>query len=173
MCITAHWIDNEWIMHKRIINFCPISSHRGEDMANEIIKCLCDWGLDKIFTITVDNASSNDVTVKELSKIFTKREINFMNGEHFHVRCMAHILILIVQDGFKVPVVSIEWVRKAVKYIRLSPARWLLSLKMHFSNYVARDIGLLHYFQFVEDEDGSVVGALLSVDWDNLALHFK
>ena len=42
MCITAHWIDNEWIMHKRIISFCPISSHKGEDMANEIIKCLCD-----------------------------------------------------------------------------------------------------------------------------------
>ncbi|KAH0686207.1 hypothetical protein KY284_016760 [Solanum tuberosum] len=129
-------------------------------MANEIIKCLCDWGLDKIFTITVDNASSNDVTVKELSKLFTKREINFMNGEHFHVRCMAHILNLIVQDGLKVPVVSIEWVRKAVKYIRLSPARC--------KSYAARDIGLLHYFQFVEDEDGSVVGALLSVDWDNV-----
>ncbi|KAH0650379.1 hypothetical protein KY284_030291 [Solanum tuberosum] len=53
-------------------------------MANEIIKYLRDWGLDKIFTITVDNASSNDVTVKELSKIFTKRGINFMNGEHLH-----------------------------------------------------------------------------------------
>lgn len=40
-------------------------------MANEVSKCLREWGLDKIFTTTVDNASSNDVTVKELSKIFT------------------------------------------------------------------------------------------------------
>ncbi|KAH0634432.1 hypothetical protein KY290_037845 [Solanum tuberosum] len=208
MCITAHWIDNEWIMHKRIINFCPISSHKGEDMANEIMKCLRDWGLDKIFTITVDNASSNDVTVKELSKIFTKRGINFMNGEHLHVRCMAHILNLVVQDGLKVSVVSIERVRKAVKYIRLSPARckrfqeccedvdinckkslcldvstrWnstylmlnrAIEFENVFSSYAARDIGLLHYLQFVEDEDGkdehrSVVGALLSDDWDNV-----
>ncbi|XP_049373623.1 zinc finger BED domain-containing protein RICESLEEPER 2-like [Solanum verrucosum] len=37
-----------------------------------------------------------------------------------------------------------------------------------FSSYTARDIGLLHYLQFVEDEDGSIVGALLSDDWDNV-----
>ncbi|KAF3619557.1 hypothetical protein FXO38_32863 [Capsicum annuum] len=123
MCTTAHWIDSKWIMHKRIINFCPITSHRGEDMANEISKCLSDWGTDKNFTITVDNASSNDVTVKELAKIFTKRGTNFMNGEHLHVKCMAHIINLIVQDGLKVIGVSIKKVRKAVKYIRQSPAR--------------------------------------------------
>ncbi|KAH0712018.1 hypothetical protein KY289_007977 [Solanum tuberosum] len=182
--------------------------HKGEDMANEIIKCLRDWGLDKIFTITVDNASSNDVTVKELSKIFTKQGINFMNGEHLHVRCMAHILNLVVQDGLKVYAVSIELVRKVVKYIRLSPARckrfqeccedvdinckkslcldvctrWnstylmlnrAIEFENAFSSYAARDIGLLHYLQFVDDEDGndedeSAVGALLSDDWDNV-----
>uniref|UniRef100_A0A494G8D9 Uncharacterized protein n=1 Tax=Solanum lycopersicum TaxID=4081 RepID=A0A494G8D9_SOLLC len=27
-----------------------------------------EWGLDNLFTITFDNASSNDVTVKEMSK---------------------------------------------------------------------------------------------------------
>ncbi|KAM3250252.1 hypothetical protein P3L10_004321 [Capsicum annuum] len=48
---------------------------------------------------------------------------HFMNGEHLHVRCMAHIINLIVQDGLKVTGVSIEMVRKAVKYIRQSPAR--------------------------------------------------
>ncbi|KAM3235428.1 hypothetical protein P3L10_015464 [Capsicum annuum] len=84
MCITAHWIDSKWIMHKRIINFCPITSHRGEDMANEISKCLRDWSIDKIFTITIDNSSLNDVTVKELPKIFTKWGTNFMNGEHLY-----------------------------------------------------------------------------------------
>ncbi|KAM3382403.1 hypothetical protein P3S68_007977 [Capsicum galapagoense] len=123
MCITAHWIDSKWIMHKRIINFCLITSHRGEDMANEISKCLRDWGIDKIFTITVNNASSNNVTVKELAKTFTKWETNFMNGEQLHVKCMSHIINLIVQDGLKVTSMSIERVRKAVKYIRQSPAR--------------------------------------------------
>lgn len=33
-----------------------------------ITNCLLEWGLDNVFTITVDNACSKDVTVKEMSK---------------------------------------------------------------------------------------------------------
>ncbi|PHT83798.1 hypothetical protein T459_12241 [Capsicum annuum] len=172
-------------------------------MANEISKCLRDWGIDKIFTITVDNASSNDVTVKELAKIFTKRGTNFMNGQHLHVRCMAHIINLIVQDGLKMTGVSIEKVRKAVKYIRQSPARckrfqeycedvdinskkslcldvstrWnstylMLNRAVECENglmsYVYRDIGLSHYLRFIEDEEGTIVCAFSSDDWDHV-----
>ncbi|XP_055823973.1 zinc finger BED domain-containing protein RICESLEEPER 1-like [Solanum dulcamara] len=123
MCITAHWIDSDWNMRKKILNFCPIISHKGEDMANGISRCLCEWGINKIFTITVDNASSNDVTVKELSKQLTKMGTNLMNGNHLHVRCMAHIMNLVVQDGLKECSLSIERVRHAVRYVRQSPAR--------------------------------------------------
>ncbi|KAG5573831.1 hypothetical protein H5410_063597 [Solanum commersonii] len=35
--------------------------HKGGDMAACITNCLLEWGLDNVFTITVDNASSNDV----------------------------------------------------------------------------------------------------------------
>nr|XP_016512348.1 PREDICTED: zinc finger BED domain-containing protein RICESLEEPER 2-like [Nicotiana tabacum] len=92
-------------------------------MANGICRCLREWGINKIFTVTVDNASSNDVTVKELSKQLTKMGTNLMNGNHLHVRCMAHIMNLVVQDGLKESSVSIERVRHAVRYVRQSPAR--------------------------------------------------
>ena len=46
-----------------------------------------------------------------------------MGGIHLHIRCMAHIVNLIVQDGTKEANVSIERVRQAVRYIRQSPAR--------------------------------------------------
>ncbi|XP_047255752.1 zinc finger BED domain-containing protein RICESLEEPER 2-like isoform X1 [Capsicum annuum] len=131
-----------------------------------------------------------------------------MNGEHLHVRCMAHIINLIVQDGLKVTSVSIERVRKAVKYIRQSPARCkrfkeccedvdinnkkLLCLDVStrwnsiylmlnraiecengFLSYVDRDIGLSHYLQFIEDEEGTVAGALSSDDWDHVSCYLK
>ncbi|KAM3204385.1 hypothetical protein P3L10_027794 [Capsicum annuum] len=172
-------------------------------MANEISKCLRDWGIDKIFTITVDNASLNDVTVKELANIFTKQGTNFMNREHLHVRCMAHIINLIVQDSLKLTGVSIEKVRKIVKYIRQSPARckrfqeycedvdinikkslcldvstrWnstylMLNRTVKCENglmsYVYPDIGLSHCLRFVEDEEGIVVDAFSSDDWDHV-----
>ena len=65
-------------------------------MAACITNCLLEWGLDNVFTITVDNASSNDVTVKEISKKLSNWGTNIMDGDHLHVRCMAHILNLIV-----------------------------------------------------------------------------
>ncbi|XP_073153666.1 zinc finger BED domain-containing protein RICESLEEPER 2-like [Henckelia pumila] len=92
-------------------------------MTVSITKCLIDWGLDKVFTITVDNASSNDTTVKELSKQFSKWGTNFLDGSHLHVRCVAHIINLIVQDGLKEVGDSVKRVRQAIRFIRQSPAR--------------------------------------------------
>ena len=58
MVITTHWIDKNWTLRRRIINFCPITSHRGEDLGKSISKCLHEWGLHRIFNATVDNAGS-------------------------------------------------------------------------------------------------------------------
>lgn len=46
-----------------------------------------------------------------------------MEGKHLHVRCMAHILNLIVQDGLKEIGPSIKKVRQMVKYVRSSSSR--------------------------------------------------
>ncbi|KAH0650464.1 hypothetical protein KY284_030376 [Solanum tuberosum] len=48
---------------------------------------------------------------------------NMMDGKHIHVRCMAHILNLIVQDDFKEIDPSIKRVRQMVKYVRSSSTR--------------------------------------------------
>ena len=63
MCIIAHYIDSDWKLNKKIISFVPITSHRGEYIAKGLENCLLDWGLKNIFTVTVDNASSNDTAI--------------------------------------------------------------------------------------------------------------
>ena len=30
MSLTAHWIDSEWKLHKKILNFCQVSNHTSE-----------------------------------------------------------------------------------------------------------------------------------------------
>ncbi|KAM3320201.1 hypothetical protein P3S67_007401 [Capsicum chacoense] len=67
-CLTTHFIDTNWKSHKRVIYFCPISSHKGVDMAASITNYLFEWVLNTIFSIIVDNASSNDVTLIEMFK---------------------------------------------------------------------------------------------------------
>ncbi|XP_021733208.1 zinc finger BED domain-containing protein RICESLEEPER 2-like isoform X1 [Chenopodium quinoa] len=46
------------------------------------------------------------------------------NGNSLHVRCIAHIINLIVWDGIREHGVCIDRVRHAVKYIKNSPARF-------------------------------------------------
>ncbi|KAK4390113.1 Zinc finger BED domain-containing protein RICESLEEPER 1 [Sesamum angolense] len=56
---------------------------------------------DKVFSITVDNASSNDGAIVYLKKKFENWGQNILGGRYVHMRCMAHIVNLVVQDGLK------------------------------------------------------------------------
>ncbi|XP_077223462.1 zinc finger BED domain-containing protein RICESLEEPER 2-like [Tasmannia lanceolata] len=123
MVLTAHYIDNDWKLHKKIINFCQISSHKGEAIGKAVEKCLLEWGIDKVFTITVDNASSNDVAVGYLRRRINNWGSSVLQGKYLHMRCIAHIINLVVCDGLKEVGISVDRVRAAVKYVRGSPAR--------------------------------------------------
>ncbi|XP_016549159.2 zinc finger BED domain-containing protein RICESLEEPER 2-like [Capsicum annuum] len=92
-------------------------------MAAFITNCLLEWDLDTDFSITVDNASSNDVTMIEMSKQLSNWGTNIMEGQHLHVRGMIYIRNIIVQDGLKEIDKSIKRVRQAVKYVKQSAAR--------------------------------------------------
>ena len=114
MCLTTHFIDNEWKLHKKIINFYPISSHKGIDIGFKVEKCLNEWGIDKVLTITMDNASSNDLAIKWLKEQIGNWGSSILNCEHIHMRCIAHIINLIVVDGLKEIGSSVKKIRAAV-----------------------------------------------------------
>ncbi|CAJ2643835.1 unnamed protein product [Trifolium pratense] len=125
MVLTAHFIDENWKMHKRILNFCPITSHKGEVIGRKIEKCLEGWMIGKVFTITVDNASSNDLAICYLKNRMEDWNSHPLKGEHLHVRCCAHILNLAVGDGLKLKDMhsSISKIRSAVRFVRASANR--------------------------------------------------
>ncbi|XP_031265972.1 zinc finger BED domain-containing protein RICESLEEPER 2-like [Pistacia vera] len=83
--------------------------------------CLMDWVIEaKVHTISVDNASSNDVAVKVLKDNFQAMGKLICRGKMFHVRCCAHILNLVVQDGLYQIRHIIEDIRDTVAYINSS-----------------------------------------------------
>jgi len=125
MCLTAHWIDNEWNLHKRILNFCQVSNHMGETIGQVIENCMLEWGIDKVLTVTVDNASSNNVTISFLKNVMKDWPTNILSNEHLHVRCCAHIVNLIVCDVLKEINVSVVKIRNAIRFVRSSPSRQL------------------------------------------------
>ncbi|XP_057744911.1 zinc finger BED domain-containing protein RICESLEEPER 2-like [Arachis stenosperma] len=77
----------------------------------------------KVFSVTVDNASSNDVAIKYLKQRLNSWNSIILNGEFIHMRCCAHIINLIVKEGLKDIDESILRIRSAVKYVRSSPSR--------------------------------------------------
>ncbi|KNA24520.1 hypothetical protein SOVF_015220 [Spinacia oleracea] len=105
-----------------IIDELPFS-HSGEAIGKAVEGCLLDWGIENVFTITVDNASSNDVGIAHLRERLNSWDGCILNGEFLHMRCASHILNLIVRDGLKECGRSVLKLRTAVKYVRSSPAR--------------------------------------------------
>lgn len=122
MSLTAHWVNDDWKICKRIINFCPIGSHKGVAIGKLVEALLKKWEIGCVFTITVDNATSNDLALSHLKKFLRGRDA-ILENKYMHMRCCAHILNLIVKDGLKEQDDSITRIRNAVRYVRSSPAR--------------------------------------------------
>uniref|UniRef100_A0A8I6YW14 Transposase n=1 Tax=Hordeum vulgare subsp. vulgare TaxID=112509 RepID=A0A8I6YW14_HORVV len=123
MSITAHYIDAEFNYKKKIISFTDVKyPHTGYAIEEEIVGCLTEWGIrGKLFTLTLDNASNNTNACDELIK-YHKHEL-LLEGQHLHVRCCAHILNILVQDGMKIIHGAIDKIRELLKYIDSSSSR--------------------------------------------------
>ena len=76
--------------------------HTSIALSEKIYTFLTDWGIErKLFSLTLDNASSNDCFVELLKSQLNLKNALLRDGEFFHVQCCAHILNLIVQYGLK------------------------------------------------------------------------
>jgi len=105
------------------LNFCIVDNHKGKTIGKMVESCLEEWNIEGIFTLTVDNASSNDVAISYLKEATNRWKGTVLGNEFVHVRCCAHILNLIVTDGLKHHNKSIDRVRHAVRYVKASPNR--------------------------------------------------
>uniref|UniRef100_A0A2N9F6B2 HAT C-terminal dimerisation domain-containing protein n=1 Tax=Fagus sylvatica TaxID=28930 RepID=A0A2N9F6B2_FAGSY len=109
---------------KQLKDVLSKKGQKGETIGKVVEKCLKEWGIDIVLTITVDNASSNDVAIDYLRRKMKLKESCIVGCEFLHMRCCAHILNLIVQDGLKDIHESIAKVRNAVRYAQSSPKRF-------------------------------------------------
>ena len=119
MVLTGHFIDSNWRLQKRVLSFVHLPPpHRGVEIADNIYKCLKEWGIEnKVYTILVDNASNNDSTIRILVDTFSRNKKLLCGGKLFHVRCCAHILNLLVQDGLSKINHIIEDIHDSVSFI--------------------------------------------------------
>ena len=68
-------------------------------MGKNIKMCLREYGIDGIFTLTVD--ISNGASIKFLQTITKDWKGTILEHKFLHIRCFAHILNLIVGNDLK------------------------------------------------------------------------
>ncbi|XP_071907838.1 zinc finger BED domain-containing protein RICESLEEPER 3-like [Coffea arabica] len=71
LALTTHFVDEDWILQKRVLNFHHMPPPHGDPiLAEKVIDLLRDWAVEKkVFTITLDNASYNDVITEEVNNL--------------------------------------------------------------------------------------------------------
>jgi len=99
MVVTCHYVDSDWFLQKRILNFFNVPPpHSGVVIADALRKCFIEWGIEnKVLTITVDNARANDSAIRIIKDDFELTNELDVGGRLFHVRCCAHVTNLLVQ----------------------------------------------------------------------------
>ncbi|KAL2892719.1 putative AC transposase, partial [Bienertia sinuspersici] len=118
VCVTAHWIDDDWLLQKRIICFEAMEeAHNGFNIISRLVSCCKNFHLvDKLFSISLDNATANTSAMQFLKEDPSIKLV--LNGSLMHVRCCAHILNLCVQDGLDELRTLLEPIRNIIRWIR-------------------------------------------------------
>ena len=128
MCVTIHWIDDNWRMQKRIIGFFNVKGrHTGAKLSETFTEVMVKWYIEnRLFALTLDNASSNEVAVNDIISDLKENGNGSLvcDGMFFHVRCACHILNLVARDGLKVISGTISKVKSLVLAVKGSPLQW-------------------------------------------------
>ncbi|CAG8624021.1 18033_t:CDS:2 [Dentiscutata erythropus] len=145
LSVTAYYLDKGWNLVFILLSFPLIPyPHTGVNITNCIKTEIDEWFITtKLQTITLDNATSNDVAICELANCISQDSFININEDLFHNCCFTHILNLIVKDGLKKILDVIGKVRNCIKAIHTAPRRCQIFLNICESESVKSIIPLL------------------------------
>jgi hypothetical protein len=105
--VIGHWLTKEFEYRERVLEFTELQgTHSGENLANTVENILVELSLEhKLISITGDNATNNEAMASELyfslsdrSKEQDANTAPLYRGLDSYIRCLAHVLNLIVKD---------------------------------------------------------------------------
>lgn len=94
--------NTRWQLLKLIIGFKNVVDHKENKISEVLLNFFffAEWGINKDFTITVDNAKIN-IFAQMFSEWFTSvgDEALVLDGDLKHKNCCAHIINMVVWDN--------------------------------------------------------------------------
>ena len=131
--VVAHFVNADWELKKCVIGFKLIQvSHNGVNIAERIACVIQYFGMiDKVFSVTLDNASSNSTAMLTLSPMLAgylgadvdPTDTSNKTYSVLHQRCACHIINLIVKCGLKRLKDYLDVFRTAINFLNSSNQR--------------------------------------------------
>lgn len=111
--ITAHWVDVEWKLRTILLDFVRFPSpHDGASVKNLLESSLSQWNLlSKVTAVTSENGSEMCSGIRLLGDTIGRSD--------FQVRCIAHLVKIVVKASFAMIHQCILSIRKVVGAIRI------------------------------------------------------
>jgi hypothetical protein len=111
--VFTHFVNADWEIKKSLIDFKLIQvSHNGVNIVERIACVIQYFGMtDKVFSVTLDNASSNSTAMLTMSPMLAgylgvdvdPTDPSNKTYSVLHQRCACHIINLIVKCDLKRP----------------------------------------------------------------------
>ncbi|KAJ7962833.1 zinc finger BED domain-containing protein DAYSLEEPER-like [Quillaja saponaria] len=120
--LRGHFIDNDWNLHRPILNVVMVPSPDSDDSINQsILACLSDWHLEgRVFTLALDQSFSNDSLMRSVRHFLAIKNPDVLKGQLISANCYARVLSCLAQDALCAMRETIERVRESVKYVKTS-----------------------------------------------------
>jgi hypothetical protein len=121
ICVTAHYIDSDWILQKRIIAVRMLEYPlKSDHIFNYLMEIFNEFGLlNKIFTFAFDNVSACDDVIDMLVKSLEPP----YDAKLFHLSRVCDVLDSIARDGLALVETHVRNIRTALKFISSSQSR--------------------------------------------------
>ncbi|GFP78689.1 zinc finger bed domain-containing protein ricesleeper 1 [Phtheirospermum japonicum] len=120
ICLTANYIDEDWKLQKKMLNFISLDNSHTDDVLSEaIIKSLTDWTIDrKLFSMTFDDCPAYEIMVFKIKDWLSEDRPLLKSGELFDVRCVTHLLKSIVQEVFETCRDLMGKIRESIRHVK-------------------------------------------------------
>lgn len=120
--LTTYFIDDEWQLKKKNLDFIAINPSQTEDMHTEVIMtCLMEWDVDrKLFFVAFDSGASSNNIVCRIKDRLSQNRFLYLNDQLFDVRCAANVVNLMVQDAPQALSDVTTKIRESIRYVKSS-----------------------------------------------------
>jgi hypothetical protein len=140
LSVVAHFVNSKWELEKWLLALRLIDGkHSGVNIANPIAAKIDDYALTgKVFAITLDNASSNNVAIKYLRPFLTgylgvnvpalhDSNLDAPNDDlctmFLHQHCSCHVINLVVKASLDPIRTYLDDFRTAITFLNASNQR--------------------------------------------------